>query len=155
MKRRLLMGLGNPLVGDDGVGCELASRLQEDPRLPADVEVMVGGVDLLVHQEALRNRDEILLLDAVLDTAPTGTLLFFESLEGVAGGSGAHTPDAIAAVALLRQIDPAIRETPVTLLGVAVHGARVGAALTPELASAVPALVDAVLEALAGAVLPA
>ena len=38
MKPHLVIGLGNRLMGDEGVGCLLAERLASDPRLPVDIE---------------------------------------------------------------------------------------------------------------------
>ena len=57
MKPHLVIGLGNPLVGDEGVGCLLAERLASDPRLPEDIEVIDGGADLLGCADRMSGRD--------------------------------------------------------------------------------------------------
>jgi hydrogenase maturation protease len=148
--RRLVVGLGNTTAGDDGVGCCLARRLEADPRLPSDVDVVVAGLDLLAVQDRLGHRAEILLLDAVLDTGPPGTFVLFEDdLEGVRrSGWSAHHPDPVQALAVLRNVDPALRQVPVRLLGIPVGEVRISESLSRPLAGALDGLVDAVLEIL-------
>lgn len=65
MKPRLLLGLGNPVMGDDGVAWHLLARLREDPRLPPDVEIAWGGTDLLGCAGLLEGRERVVLVDAV------------------------------------------------------------------------------------------
>lgn len=145
-----MVGLGNPLMGDDGVGCHVASALRDDPRLPRDVAVVVGEVYLLAHHDLLRGRAEILFLDALLDPAPTGTLIRLSEPDAwPTVRSGAHAPDVLEALGVLLQIDPALRETPLQVLGIAIHHARAGDRLSPELSRAAPGLLEAVLEILA------
>lgn len=58
--RRLIVGIGNPLLGDDGVGIEVARRL--NGKVDADVKVSTGGgVELA---EMLTNYDFALIVDA-------------------------------------------------------------------------------------------
>jgi Ni,Fe-hydrogenase maturation factor len=43
MKPLLIVGLGNPLMGDDGVGAVLAESLAGH----TDADLLIGGTDLL------------------------------------------------------------------------------------------------------------
>jgi hydrogenase maturation protease len=150
MKRRLVVGLGNAGAGDDGVGCHLARRLEEDPRLPPDVDVVVAGLDLLSVQHRLSGRAAVLLLDAVLDDAPPGTAFLFSDVPPPReGGWGAHHPDPAQALAVLRAIDPSLGRVPVVFLGIAVGEVRVSPSLSPAVADAMERLVDTALRALA------
>ena len=63
MKPNLVLGLGNPLMGDDGIGCVLAERLASDPRLPADTEVLVAGSDLLRFAGRMEYRQRVILIE--------------------------------------------------------------------------------------------
>jgi hydrogenase maturation protease len=70
----LVIGLGNPLMGDDGIGLAAMDRLREGWRLPATVHLLDGGtwgLNLLPRIEASR---QVLLLDAVRAGRPPGTL---------------------------------------------------------------------------------
>lgn len=150
--RRLVLGMGNPLAGDDAVGWHVAERLRRDPRVPSDVDVMAGGTDLLRLQDALRDRPGVVLVDAILDPAPPGTVTRFDGsldeLDDV--GPSVHQLPPTHALQLLRRLDPAIRNVPVTLLGVAIAEARVGPELSPALAARMDEVVGQVLEELAG-----
>jgi hydrogenase maturation protease len=149
--RRLVLGLGNPLAGDDGVGWHVAERLRRDPRVPPDVDVMAGGTDLLRLQDALRDRPEVVLVDAILDRTPPGTVTRFDgSLDALDDvGPSVHQLPPTQALQLLRRLDPAIRDLPVTFLGVAVGDIRVGPELSPALSERLDEVVARVLEELA------
>ena len=60
----LVLGMGNPILSDDGVGLLVAGRLRESP-LPDHVEVMqseVGGLRLL---ELVRGFTRVIIIDAL------------------------------------------------------------------------------------------
>jgi hydrogenase maturation protease len=77
----LVVGLGNPILGDDGVGWRVAEeverRLSADPGLsssvgPVEVDLLaVGGLSLM---ERLVGFERAVLVDAVLDGRPPGTI---------------------------------------------------------------------------------
>jgi hydrogenase maturation protease len=58
-----VLGIGNPLAGDDGVGVALAEALAAEG-LPAGAEVRVAGSDPLALLEELLAGRRVLLLDA-------------------------------------------------------------------------------------------
>jgi hydrogenase maturation protease len=70
----LVLGLGNPLVGDDGLGVAFAQRYAAE--LAADdVEVMDGGTQGLYLLPHMEGRRRIIIVDAVRSGAEPGTLL--------------------------------------------------------------------------------
>jgi hydrogenase maturation protease len=78
-ERRLVIGLGNGLAGDDGVGSHIMRRLSQDERLPGDVDVLEGGTDLLRLAHELEGRPRVVLVDALLHPGEPGTPLQFDS----------------------------------------------------------------------------
>ena len=72
-KKTLLVGLGNPLNGDDGFGPSVIERLRAAglDKFP-DVSLLDAGTDLLNHIENFSEHDRVLLIDAILD--PEGKL---------------------------------------------------------------------------------
>jgi len=72
-KKTLLVGLGNPLSGDDGFGPLVLERLRAAGLggLP-DVSILDAGTDLLNHIENFPKYDCVVLIDAILD--PEGRL---------------------------------------------------------------------------------
>ena len=79
MERRILvLGLGNILLQDEGLGVRAVERMAARYRLPPDVQVMDGGVmglDLLPYLEGISH---LLITDAVQTGQPAGSLVRLE-----------------------------------------------------------------------------
>jgi hydrogenase maturation protease len=149
----LVIGLGNPLAGDDGIGCRLAEALARDPDLPEGTEVVCGGTDLLRLEDRLRDRAHVIVLDALLDDGLPGRLRTFgpdpAELRALVDAQGhAHHLSAAQALLLLRSVAGTLEGTVVVLLGITVRGAAAQLDLSPELADAVPRLAREVCDAI-------
>ena len=69
----LILGIGNYLMGDEGIGVHIAERLGKET-LPVEVDVLdggTGGFHLLEYFELYPN---VILIDATLDSNPPGTI---------------------------------------------------------------------------------
>jgi hydrogenase maturation protease len=67
VKRRLktlALGLGNPILTDDGVGCRVAAVLKKKIKSP-DVEVMEAAVSGLGLLDLFTGHDRIIIIDAI------------------------------------------------------------------------------------------
>lgn len=71
--RCLVLGIGNLLMGDEGVGVHAVRRLEEAP-LPAGVSVVDGGTGGFHLLEYLTDYDPVILVDATMDGRPAGTV---------------------------------------------------------------------------------
>lgn len=81
MARTLVLGLGNPLMGDDGVGVAAVERLEADWELPAGVSVVDGGtwgMNLLPMIEAAEG---LILVDAIRHGGAPGSHVHLERHE--------------------------------------------------------------------------
>ncbi|HUI59580.1 MAG TPA: hydrogenase maturation protease [Steroidobacteraceae bacterium] len=147
MKPLLVIGLGNPLMGDDGIGCHVAARLAGDPRLPESVEVISGGTDLLRFASQIEGRSRVFILDAIHDDAEPGAVsVFAADLPGLdERQEHAHHLSAVQAIGVLRILMP-VR---ITLVGISISSAAIESGLSPALDTRVPAIVDRVLQELA------
>lgn len=72
-KKTLVLGLGNIIMGDEGVGVHVVRALQKHP-LPANVETLDGGTGGFILLEPLQNAGHIILIDATDDGNPPGTV---------------------------------------------------------------------------------
>jgi hydrogenase maturation protease len=68
-----VLGLGNLLMADEGVGVHIVRRLMELP-LPDHVECLDGGTGGFVLLEPLQNAGQIIMIDASADENPPGTI---------------------------------------------------------------------------------
>jgi hydrogenase maturation protease len=75
----LVLGLGNVICGDDGVGIIALERLRRGFKFPgAGLSLVDGGTQGLALLAILEEADEVWILDAVEADAPPGTLVALE-----------------------------------------------------------------------------
>ena len=75
MKRILVLGVGNVLLTDEGIGIHALELLQQHYRLPDEVEVIDGGTSGMDLLDQLADRDCVVLVDAVKTGDRPGTLV--------------------------------------------------------------------------------
>jgi len=71
--KTLVLGLGNVLMGDEGIGVHVVRALEQHT-LPEGVECLDGGTGGFVLLEPLQSADHIVLVDAAADGNPIGTV---------------------------------------------------------------------------------
>lgn len=71
--RLLILGIGNLLMGDEGVGVHLAQRLA-GRELPAGVDVLDGGTGGFHLSSYFEDYPCLIMVDATLDGRPTGSI---------------------------------------------------------------------------------
>jgi hydrogenase maturation protease len=75
----LLLGLGNLLCGDDGLGVVAVELLGRFYHIPNSARVLDGGTLGLSLLSPVRDADDVILIDAISADGPTGS---FVRLEG-------------------------------------------------------------------------
>ncbi len=73
--RVLLIGLGNVLMQDEGVGVRAVERLESRYHLPPEVEAVDGGTSGTELLAPMRGVERLIVADAVNTGAPPGTLV--------------------------------------------------------------------------------
>ena len=148
--RTLILGVGNLLMSDEGVGVHVIQRLVADYQLPEEVQVLDGGtlgMDLLYYLEETEN---LLLIDAVQARADPGTLVRLEGEEVPAFMSikiSPHqlgVPDMLAAAKLKGNCYP----QRIVLCGVQPELMEIGLDLSPTVESQVDTIVENILDQL-------
>jgi hydrogenase maturation protease len=71
--RTLVLGLGNTLMGDEGVGVHVVRELEKRV-LPKGVGCLDGGTGGFVLLEPLQSADRIVMIDAAADGNEIGTI---------------------------------------------------------------------------------
>lgn len=106
-----VMGLGNLVHTDDGVGVHAIRQLQLDPRVPPGVVLLDGGtlgLSLIPHISGFK---KLLVIDAVDAGEQPGTVMRFEgaALHGLPGKASVHQlgfADMIIAMELIGDTPP-------------------------------------------------
>ena len=71
----LVLGVGNILLSDEGVGVRLVEALQQKYHFPDDVELVDGGTAGMELLEFLANKQHVVIIDAVLTGGEAGAII--------------------------------------------------------------------------------
>jgi hydrogenase maturation protease len=152
---QLVVGLGNPLRGDDGIGPRVVEQLRQHG-LPVEVEALdagAAGLDLLYWLTEPRAVGEagpqwVIIVDAAEVGLEAGQFARFTpeqvELKGAAEGAGSHEAGLAEVLALARALERPLPE--IVIFGVQPGSLEWGTGLTAEVEAAVPLLVRAVLQ---------
>jgi hydrogenase maturation protease len=143
----LVLGIGNILMQDEGLGVRAVERLKERYHLPPEVRATDGGVmglDLLPY---LEDAERVLILDAVQTGRPPGTLVRLEGQDipvTLALKTSIHQVglQEVLAVGRFRGTLP----NRITLWGVEPAAVEIGTDLSPVVSAALDDLAEAVAE---------
>jgi hydrogenase maturation protease len=153
----LVLGLGNLLCRDDGLGVVVVDGLSRGYSAPSGVRFLDGGtlgLSLLPH---LEDAEAAILVDAVATGAPPGTLVRLEGDEVGPAVSARLSPHQVGVADLLDAARWRLRlPGRLLLLGAVPETVGLGFGLSPALAAAVPEVTRQVVAAAAelGHVLP-
>jgi len=147
MKRTLILGLGNPLQGDDGIGCRVVQEL-EKRNLPDDVEVMDGGTPGIGLLNLFERRDRVIIIDAAEMGLEPGEFRCFApddiTLTGSTQRFSLHRSGVADALALARELK--IELPPIVFFGVQPASVEWRDGLAPPVQRALPQVIEAVLK---------
>ena len=73
MQPTLVLGIGNLLMGDEGVGVHALRALEQEP-WPDGVALLDGGTGGFHLLEYLTSYPRLVMIDATMDGAPAGTI---------------------------------------------------------------------------------
>lgn len=71
----LVLGMGNLLLEDEGLGIHALNLLRQRYDFPADIELLDGGTSGMALIDQISSRKHLLVLDAVQTGDPPGTLV--------------------------------------------------------------------------------
>jgi hydrogenase maturation protease len=151
MAKTLVLGVGNLLLSDDGVGIHAIRRLLEQDCLPEDVQVVDGGTAGLYLLCYLEDVDRLVIIDCIDAKQAPGAILRMAGediptyLSMKVSPHEITLPDLLAS-ARLRDLVP--RE--VVVWGMQPASLDVGVELSPQLAARLDTLVECVVNEVKG-----
>ena len=72
-RKTLILGIGNVLMGDEGVGVSVVRELEKID-LPPNIELLDGGVGSFLLLEPMQTAEKVILIDATIDGQKAGTV---------------------------------------------------------------------------------
>jgi hydrogenase maturation protease len=142
----LVLGLGNVLLEDDGVGAVAVADLVDRYELPDGVRVVDGGTLGLSLLSYLAEADDVILVDAVNADGEAGTFVRLDGDDVAPAVATRLSPHQVGVADLL---DGArwIERYParLTLLGLVPCSIELGIGLTPHVRDAIADLVEQIV----------
>jgi hydrogenase maturation protease len=148
-KKILILGIGNLILRDEGVGVHAVREL-EGRKLPSHVEVIDGGTSLMELLPIIQEAERIIVIDALRGGGEPGTIYRITPDDLMAETErplSLHQVGLLEVLGMARQLggDPQV-----VIIGVEPHEISWGMELTPEVEAKLPKVVEAVLEELQG-----
>jgi hydrogenase maturation protease len=146
----LILGLGNPILSDDGVGPAVARQLKSrlDPQEATVIEASLGGLNLL---DLLVGYDRVIIIDAIkTEGGRPGQIHRLEpgALTNTRYTSSPHDVNLITAMELGKKLKMAM-PSKIDIFAIEVEDTeRFSEECTPAVAAAIPVCVDMIVEEL-------
>ena len=146
MSKTLVLGVGNLLLTDEGIGIHAIQRILEEKRLPEEIEIVDGGTAGLALLYYLEGVDRLVIIDAVETGQPPGTIVRLAGERIPAYMSLKVSPHEITlpdflAAARLRDLYP----KEVVVWGMQPQSLDVGVDLSPDIEARLGTLVNYVV----------
>jgi hydrogenase maturation protease len=144
--RIVVLGVGNILLSDEGVGVRTIEKLQLTYNLPPEVVVIDGGTTGMEMLEDLSNADHIIIIDAVRSGKAPASIVRLADEQVPVFFKTKLSPHQIGLSDVLATL-AFIGEQPggVTIFGVEPVSLETGMALTPQVEARLPELMDLVV----------
>jgi len=146
-KKIIVLGVGNELLSDEGIGVHVIKALQKESSLPLEVEVMEGGTDGFGLINIIIETDRLIVIDSIKGGCEPGTLYKFD-IEDTPG-----TPDLFKTsgqqIGILEVINLSslIGKTPkTTVIGIEPRSVATGMEFSQEVRAKIPRVIELVKE---------
>ncbi len=152
VKKVLILGVGNILLRDEGLGVRVVEKIRSERRLPDDVEVLDGGTLGLMLVPYLEGRKAIFIVDAIDRGGRPGEILCVEGddIDEVYNSRKLSTHQrGLREVLALSRLQDFLPER-VCLFGIQPQSVDVGLELSEPVSAGVDKVIEMLLEAVKG-----
>ena len=146
-EKTMILGVGNLLLRDEGVGVHVATNLMEFP-LPDDIEVIEGGTDGFKLFHLIMEADRLIVVDCVKGGGEPSSIYRFDL------DDYEHFPDIYKtsvhqiSIEEVITLSGAFRKPPqTTIIGVEPAEIEMSMELSPAVEAKLPKVMELVLEA--------
>jgi hydrogenase maturation protease len=145
-KRIVVLGVGNLLLSDEGVGVHVANQLM-NMELPASVEVYEGGTDGFRLMNLVTGADRLVVVDAVKGGGEPGSIYRFDIKDAPSSPDAYKTSVHQIGILEVIHFSEFVGKTPeTTIIGVEPKSLEMAMELSPEVAAKVPRVIELVME---------
>ncbi len=142
---KAIIGLGNPLKSDDGVGILLINEIQKKD-IPSDVEVFDAGTGGMKILHLLNDVEKALIVDAIHFGGKPGDSVFFkpEEVESLNKSQSSHDANFLEVLELSKTLEEAPKE--IIIMGIEPKDTSFGEEVSSEIENKIPNLTNDLFE---------
>ncbi|MBW2107548.1 MAG: HyaD/HybD family hydrogenase maturation endopeptidase [Deltaproteobacteria bacterium] len=145
-RRVVILGVGNLLLSDEGVGVHVANALMK-MELPEGVEVFEGGTDGFRLMNVVTGADRLIVVDAVKGGGDPGSIYRFDVKDAPSMPDSYKTSVHQIGILEVIHFSDFIGKTPeAVIIGVEPKSVEMSMELSPEVQAKMPRIIELVLE---------
>jgi len=149
----IIIGLGNPILGDDGVGAIVVNMLKEQIDIDDSIEIRIEDVGGLELAEIILGYDAAIIVDAAITQKhPVGTVFVkdIDEYPYTAHTANPHDINLIMGVSLFRRFFPEKVPNKIIVVGIEINAnnLKFSNVLSPEIKNAAEKAVGTILKLL-------
>ena len=142
----IILGLGNELMSDEGIGVHAAKELQKK-KLPPHVEVIEGGTDGFGLLNIITATDYLIIIDTLKGGDTPGTIYRFNFKDAPECPDPFKTSIHQIGILEVLNLSGLIGKTPETVIfGIEPKQISMGMELSPSVKNKIPRLLDLIME---------
>ena len=144
----IVLGYGNSLRGDDGIGVKIVQKL-EAMGLPNHIKVIEGGtsgIDVLINTEEF---EKLIIIDSVISGGKEGSLYRMTVPELPETKNVELTTHGSSLINFLKtKVESGEKDywSKVVFYGIEIKNTTIGTELSPEIANKIPEYINSILE---------
>lgn len=143
MTKTVVLGIGNTLLSDEGIGVHVIEALEKTFLLPPEVEVIDGGTCAMEMLEQLENLDLLVVVDCVRSGLPPATHVVIKGDAVPVFFKTKLSPHQIGLSDVLASLEFTGKAPKATVIvGIEPASMALGMEPTPAVAARIPELVD-------------
>jgi len=143
-----IVGVGNRLLGDEGVGLHIIDKLSQIP-MPPYVSIIDCGCDLLSLMAYINEPGRILIIDAIRAGGEPGEIYSFNYSRLTntrVEMCSAHQVKTMDALRLIKLVCPALADSEIVVIGVEPKAMELSSNLSKEVSESIAEVTRFVLE---------
>ena len=145
-KKILILGVGNELLSDEGIGVHTVKELSKK-ELPPGVEVMDGGTDGFSLINIIVEADRLILIDCVRGGSKPGTIYKFDIEDAPSCSDKFKTSVHQISILEVIHLSELVGKTPeTTVFGIEPKSISTSMELTSDVKAKIPRVIELVLE---------
>jgi hydrogenase maturation protease len=140
--RIVVLGIGNILLTDEGVGVRVIERLEQEYVLPPEVEIIDGGTCGMEMLEQLENLDGLVVVDCVRCGQPPATPILLKGEDVPVFFRTKLSPHQVSLSDVLASLEFTNRAPKsIAIVGMQPVSMSLGMELSPQVMAQLPTLV--------------